>query len=266
MNIGIIGCGNMGQILLESLLSDKIKDIDKIFISDKDQAKLEIIKKKYNINTSTNKDLVKVSDVVIIAVKPQDIQLLLNEISDKINNSKLIISIVAGVKIAYIESFFDRYIPVIRIMPNIACLVKEGISAVSMGSYTEDKDLKLTELIFSRLGEVISIDESLMDVVTVISGSGPGYLSFIIDNIISETILHGIEEDLAKKLILKTCIGTVKILEKTDFTPKELMNKVASKGGTTEAALNIFKEKKMDDILRNAIKSAISRSKDLSEK
>jgi len=266
MRIGIIGCGNMGEIFLKSIISAKISRINSIIVSDKDNKKLEYIRKKYNIKTVDNLELVKLVDIIIIAVKPQDIALLLKQISGGITSSNLVISIAAGIKLSFIQKFLKDKVPVIRIMPNVACLVKEGISAISKGEFVNSEHIKLAKKILSQSGAVIEVEEKFMDIITAISGSGPGYISYIVDSLIRESVEQGLDKTTATRLVLKTLIGTGQLLKKTGMKPDELIKKVTSKGGTTEAALSVFDKKKVAFIIKEAVKAATSRSKQLSKR
>ncbi len=263
MKVGIIGCGNMGKILIESLISIRAPEIGKIIVSDKNSKRIRDINQKYKIEITDNLKLVKLADVIIIAVKSQALTLLLRDISDSINSSSLVISIAAGIKISFMQRFFKTNVPIIRVMPNAACLVNEGISVLARGKFVSNEDVERTVKIFGQFGETVEINEKFMDVVTAISGSGPGYIAYIINSLIQESVSQGLSKRVATKLVIKTLIGTGRLLEKTGMEPAELIKKVASKGGTTEAALNVFRKKKLGKIVREAIKSATLRSKEL---
>lgn len=264
MRIGIIGCGNMGEILLQSIISAKLMESDSVIVSDKNNKRINYIKQKYDVNPQNNLRLVRLADVIIIAVKPQDITEVLREVSNNIDASKLVISVAAGIELSFIQKFFESKIPVIRVMPNTACLVREGILAVCKGEFVNPEHIKLAKKILSQSGAVIEVEEKFMDIITAISGSGPGYISYIIDSLIKETVEHGLSKAIATKLVVRTLIGTGKLLQETKMEPNFLIEKVASKGGTTQAALSVFKEKGLQHIVKEAVKAAVIRSKELS--
>ncbi len=266
MKLGIIGCGNMGEILLSSLIEGSMFKFEDIFVSEKDISRQNYIKDKYSaVKILDNIELVKKTDIFILAVKPQNLAEVLKEISSYVNVDKLIVSIAAGVKLSFIQKFFEINARIIRVMPNAACFVKKGISALAKGKYATENDINLVKAILLNTGEVLEINEALMDVVTAVSGSGPGYISYIIDNLIEEAIAQGLNESEARKLVFSTLSGTVQLLSQTGMNPKDLINKVASKGGTTEAALNVFNRAKLNKIIRKAVKKATLRSKKLSK-
>lgn len=265
MKLGIIGCGNMGEIFLDSLVKGSVSEIKEIVVSEKDNDRGNYIKSEYKVDVLNNVELVEFSDVVILAVKPQELDEVLSEIVSVVDSSKLIISIAAGVRISFIQSFFNEDVKVIRVMPNTACVIKKGISALSKGKFVELEDMKLIKNILSETGEVIEVEEEFMDIITAVSGSGPGYLSYIVKALIDEAVGHGLDKEIATKIVLKTLSGTAELLKSTGMKPSTLIDKVASKGGTTEAALNVFDEAKLSFIIKEAVKKAALRSKELSK-
>jgi len=198
-------------------------------------------------------------------VKPKDFdKVLKDEICCSVSKDKLLISIAAGITTKYIESVVGKDIHVIRVMPNMAALVGEAISSISAGSSVSGEDMKLAKDIFSTIGDVVEVDENLVDSVTAISGSGPAYFFYLIEALIEASKELGLDEEIAKSLVLKTAIGTSKLLEVLKEEPSRLRAKVTSKGGTTEAALKVFETKNFKDIVRDAVKQAYKRSKELS--
>lgn len=265
--IGIIGCGNMGSAILSQSLKDKKRNF---IIAEKDKVRGAFVSKTYGISTSKDiTDLVHRSDIVIIAVKPQDIDIVLNEISRAVKTGKrrktLVISIAAGIKTEYIETKILDRVRVIRAMPNMPSAIGEGITALVKGRFATDKDLKTAEGIFKALGETIEVSkEELIDAVTAISGSGPAYMFFIFSSILAVAKTLRLDSKSANKLIYHTVIGSMDMLKKNRFDARTLISKVASKGGTTEAALKVFDEKGLGEILIDAINKAYKRSKELS--
>jgi pyrroline-5-carboxylate reductase len=269
--IGIIGYGNMG-----SAIAGRIKARYRVWVFDKDKEKtrgLEGINLPQDIT-----GLVKQSDVVIIAVKPQDFDIVLDETKDYIKG-KLIISIAAGIKTGYIEERLGR-VRVIRAMPNLPAMIGEGANCICRGGLATTRDLAIALELFELLGTTFTFDEDKMDAVTAVSGSGPGYLyDFLhrenIDyrNIPQEKIrdfsvdfkqaaeLVGLDKKDAGRLVDVTIRGSLAMLSATDEIPVVLRDKVASKGGTTEAGLNVLHG---GGSLIEAVKKAAERAKELS--
>ena len=265
--VGIIGCGKMGEALLLRL-SKMVEKSTKLMVSEADAARRDYIQTKYRMIVEIdNNAVVKYSDVIILAVKPKDFDSVLKgEVCCGLSNKKLLISIAAGITTKYIELAAGSDIPVIRAMPNMAAAVGEAMTALSRGSSVSDSQMETATEIFSLIGDVVEVDEKFMDAVTAISGSGPAYFFYLIEALTEAAESLGLDRKTASRLILKTALGSAKLLEESKEDPADLRKKVASKGGTTEAAINIFEKKKFKGIVKDAVKAASKRSKELSRR
>lgn len=256
--IGIIGCGNMGSAI--------IRQSKGLIVFDRDVKKMRDIAKRYHVRSAfDNQDLVKKSTVIIIAVKPQNIDEVLENIKSVITN-QLVISIVAGISTNYIENKIGGRVRVVRIMPNIAVQVKSGISAICKGKFARKNELLIAEKIFQKLGKVARVKEEHLDVFTAMAGSGPAYFFYFIEALSRAGKKLGFSEKEIVYFVKEVAKGSIKLLEETGLSAKELREKVTSKGGTTEAALNVFKHEKLNEIVRNAILKATHRAKELSRR
>ena len=277
--IGIIGFGNMGSCLAERI---KSKDL-KVWAFDKDKAK---ITKPAGVGVARdNIDLVKHVEVVILAVKPQDFDKVLDEIKKKIK-VKLVISIAAGIPTTYVEKKLEdtEGIRVIRAMPNMPARIGEGITCLSKGEFASDQDLDFARRIFNKLGETLILGEERMDAATAISGSGPGYCYDLMESqgvdasneyelerfrdgfillLAGAAVNIGFSPTYAMILAKSTAIGSIDLLKQSKLSPAELKRQIASKGGTTEAALEVLHR---GESLDNAVKAALARAKELSMK
>ena len=264
--IGIIGCGNMGEALLVGLLNKNIFDSKNIIISEKQQEKLDSLKKKYPqiILTQDNKFLTKNSSIIILAVKPQDMESLLKEISLLLTASHLLISIAAGIKTSSIAKTIGKKIPTIRVMPNLPALIGESICAYCVSDTASEENEKIIEGILGSLGKVTKLGEDKMDAVTALSGSGPAYVFYMLEAMIEAGTKLGITEKQAKDLSVQTIIGAAKMIKKGE-DPAILRKKVTSPQGTTEAALKVLIDNKWKEILIEAIEKAQARSRELSK-
>jgi len=269
--IGIIGFGNMG-----SAIAEQLKAGYQITVFDKDKDKTQNLK-GINVVLGTAA-LIKQVDVVVLAVKPQDFDVVLDE-AKTIIDGKLIISIAAGISTAYIEKVLGK-VKVIRVMPNLPVKVKEGMSCLCKGKFADDEDLKFTEDLFKRVGKTLIIDnEDMMNSVTAISGSGPGFFCDLVEGKSLDEIKDFSEQyfipsliDTATNLaftpiqaeILATTTGggIVQYLIRENLTPDEVKKQVVSPGGTTEAGLKVL----LHDIknLEKAVKAALKRARELS--
>ena len=265
--IGIIGCGNMGEAIL-SRLANVIEKSTSIMVSEYDTARRGYIQDKYKIIVELdNNEVMKFADIVILAVKPKDFDGVLKEsVCCGMSEKKLLISIAAGITTKYIESAVGGDIPVIRAMPNMCALVGEAITSLSRGKSASDADMKAAGDIFSLIGDVVEVDEKLVDAVTAVSGSGPAYFFYMIESLTASAVAAGLDKKTAARLVLKTALGSAKLLEALKEDPAVMRKKVASKGGTTEAALAVFDKKKFRDIIGAAVKAAQKRSKELSKR
>lgn len=265
--IGIIGCGNMGEAIL-SRLSKVVEKSTQLMVSEFDAKRRDNIRSKYKIIVETDNNLVvKFADVIILAVKPKDFeQVLKGEICCGISGSKLLISIAAGITTSRIEKIVGKDVPVVRAMPNMAAVIGESITTISAGSAATAGDIQVAKEIFSTIGDVVEIDEKYVNAVTAISGSGPAYFFYLSEILIEAGIAVGLEESIAKKLVLKTILGSAKLMESLGEAPGILRAKVTSKGGTTEAAFKILESKKFKAIVRSAVKAAHKKAAALSSK
>lgn len=263
--VGIIGCGNMGEAIL-SRLSRVMEKSTSIMASELDSARRDYIQQKHKIIVEIdNNAVVKFADVIILAVKPKDFDnVLKKEVCCGISREKLLISIAAGISTKYIESVVGNDIPVVRAMPNMAAVIGEAVSSISAGSAATAEHMKIAGEIFRAIGDVVEVDEKFVDAVTALSGSGPAYFFYLIEALEEAGQKLGLDQDTAKRLVLKTAIGSARLLEALREEPASLRKKVTSKGGTTEAALKVFEKKIIKSIIHDAVEAAHKRSREIS--
>ena len=253
--IGIIGAGNMGVAIASGIRG-------RVLVSDADSVKLRAARNKNVSIARNNINLARQSNIIILAVKPRDIGSVLKEIKPHVRE-KLIISIAAGVATRAIEKALGPRPRVIRVMPNMPVMVAKGISAISCGRFVGFNDLRQAVRIFSGLGEVIKVREKMMDAVTAVSGGGPAYYFLFTHLLARAAQANGLRKDLAAKLAKAAFIGAAELCGRKNLPMEDFVRKVASKGGTTEAALKVFKQEKLGSIIKKAVKHAALRSKQL---
>jgi pyrroline-5-carboxylate reductase len=265
--IGIIGCGNMGMALIGGIQGDSaLQKKYRLMASDVDPFKRKKVASKYPISvTDDNHSLAEKSDILLLAVKPQEICQVLTEMADKIGKSKLIISIAAGITTEVIEKNLNSKIRVVRVMPNTPALVGEGISAIAGGRFAKRGDIHRTLEIFKAVGEVVQLKEKDLDAVTALSGCGPAYFAYWIGALVEQGIAEGLDPKVALKLAEQTAKGTAVLLRKTQLSLEELIARVASKGGTTEAALKVFDQENLKEKIKRAVHAAAERSRELKD-
>jgi pyrroline-5-carboxylate reductase len=264
--VGILGTGNMGEALIHGLLYGHLCRPEQIFCSDVRAERLKAIREKYGVkSTSHNVEVVKQSDIVILAVKPQIMKHVVEEIAKYLDLSKLIISIAAGVPLDAIEACARKDLKLIRVMSNICVSVREGVSAIAGGKHALKEDLLMAKTIFDSVGKSLFIEEDLLDAVTGLSGSGPAYIFLIIDALADAGVKVGLSRDDALILAPQTVLGAAKMLIETGEHPGKLKDMVTSPGGTAIAGLHTLEEGGLRTTLINAVEIATQRSKALGE-
>ncbi len=262
--IGFVGGGNMGEAIIKGLIQAKMVSPQQIFVCDIRRERTAYLHEHYHVNISENLlDLTADSEVIILAVKPQDIASVLEEMKDKLGPNHLLISIAAGISTTYIESFLPEGVALIRVMPNTPALVLEGMSALTPGRYATQRHLELAESLFKAIGKTVIVPEKLMDAVTGLSGSGPAYVAVMIEALADGGVKMGLPRPIASKLAMQTVLGTAKLLLETGMHPAQLKDMVSSPGGTTIAGLHIIEIGGVRGILMEAIERATQRSQEL---
>jgi pyrroline-5-carboxylate reductase len=263
--IAFLGAGNMGEALIRGLLAAKTVAPSQIIGTDVRPERLDELAKTFGIRTAgDNVKAVTDADIVLLAVKPQQMSAVLAPLKSVTSNLKLFISIAAGVPTARIESELGGKTHVVRVMPNTPALVGAGAAALAKGAHATDDDLATTESILGAVGITVRVEERYLDVVTALSGSGPAYVFFVTEAMIKAGVAAGLDEALAKKLAIQTVYGAAKLLVESGEEPESLRRKVTSPGGTTEAALKVMGVRKLTEIFAEAIQAAERRSRELS--
>ncbi|MBZ4644311.1 MAG: pyrroline-5-carboxylate reductase [Deferribacteres bacterium] len=266
--IGFIGAGNMASALIKGILKARLVESDYVSASDIDIEKLDSLKNEYGINIifKENEKLVSESDIIILAVKPQIFEKILKEIAPKLNKSKLIITIAAGISTEFIEHVVGKELKIVRAMPNTPALILEGATAIAPGLHAEEEDLRIAHKIFDAVGKVAIVDESQMDAVTGLSGSGPAYVFMIIEALSDAGVKMGLSRNVAMKLAAQTVMGAAKLQIETDMHPGRLKDMVTSPGGTAIAGIHTLEQGGLRTTLINAVESATKRSIELGSK
>jgi pyrroline-5-carboxylate reductase len=265
--IAIIGAGNMGDALVSGLINSGSSKPKNIICSDVRKDKLDTVKSRYKVRTtSRNLKAVGEADIIIYAVKPQLMASVLTETKSKLDMSKLVISIAAGVPLVAMESCIDKDMRLIRVMPNIAAAVKEAATAIAAGAHATKEDVKLAMEIFNSIGKCIFLKENyLMDAITGLSGSGPAYIFLIVDALADAGVKVGLSRQESLFLAAQTVLGAAKLLMETQEHPAQLKDKVTSPGGTAIAGLATLESGGLRTTLINAVEAATRRSKELGD-
>jgi pyrroline-5-carboxylate reductase len=263
--VGIIGAGNMGEVLIRGLIqSGKVKETD-ILASDVSPDRTAYIAKTYGIRIApSNAELVEKASIVIIAVKPQNIDDLLEELATSSHEGHLFISIAAGVTTEKLAGKMHHRSGIIRVMPNAPASVLAGIAALCPGRNVSPADLQRAVSIFECVGKAVIIkNEALMDVVTGLSGSGPAFVFLVIESLSDAGVQLGISRKESSLLAAQTVYGAAKMLLETGRHPSELKDIVATPGGTTFAGLKMLEKGNFRSTIMEAVEAATIRSREL---
>ncbi|MEM7063585.1 MAG: pyrroline-5-carboxylate reductase [Cyanobacteria bacterium P01_B01_bin.77] len=262
--LGIIGGGVMGEALLSCLISKGMYAPDSILVSDLSHERRQLLTEQYDIQTThSNREVIDYGDTIVLAVKPQVFDIVTRDfLGVSVNDPPLVISILAGVAIERLEKAFPGW-PVIRAMPNTPATVGCGMTAIAVGNRAMSEHMELASQLFSAVGDVVQVAESLLDGVTGLSGSGPAYVAIVIESLADGGVAAGLSRATANKLALQTVLGTAQLLQTTGMHPAVLKDRVTSPGGTTISGIACLEELGLRSALIEAVRAASSRSREL---
>jgi pyrroline-5-carboxylate reductase len=261
--LAVIGGGRMGEAIISGLLTGEAISPDAIVVAEPDADRREQLETDYGIRcVADGRDAVDGAHIVLLAVKPQVIDEVARSLAERIG-SAIVISIAAGISCARLESLLPSGTVVVRVMPNTPAMVGEGMSVVSGGTEADSAQVGLVRDLFGFLGESIVIDERHQDAATAISGSGPAYVALFIDSLARAGVRQGLSREVAQALAIQTVRGTAGLLERTGMHPEELVDSVASPGGTTIAAIEALESGGLRPAVAQAVAAAVKRAKEL---
>jgi pyrroline-5-carboxylate reductase len=262
--IGFLGAGNMSGALIKGLLHGQVLPPERIIASDVKPDRLDQLHKQHGIRTTNdNHALLRESDVVVLAVKPQVIDKVLTEIGGDVRRDQLVVSVAAGVPIEALEGRLPAGSRVVRAMPNTPATVQAGATAIAGGAHAHEDDLRVARELFEAVGRVVVLDENLLDAVTGLSGSGPAYLMVIIEALADGGVKVGLHRDTALTLAAQTVFGAAKLLLETGEHPGRLKDMVTSPGGTAIAGLHTLESGALRKTLIDAVEAATKRAAEL---
>jgi pyrroline-5-carboxylate reductase len=267
LTVGFIGGGNMGEALIKGLLGASLVPASAIHATDVRLERLKELDRQYGIQvSSSNADLVRHSDIVILAVKPQIMDSVLKEIAPAVTRKKLLISVAAGVSTAKIRTVLHKDARLIRVMPNTPALVLEGVTAIARSEGLDGGDLEMAQELFGAVGRVVVLDEDALDAVTGLSGSGPAYVAIVIESLADGGVRMGLDRVTAMTLATQTVLGSARLIIETGTHPAQLKDMVSSPGGTTIAGITALEEGGVRRTFISAVERATLRSRELGGK
>ncbi|GAB6151863.1 pyrroline-5-carboxylate reductase [Desulfosporosinus burensis] len=260
-SIGFIGGGNIAEAMISGLKKTN-KEIEIRVTNLSNQGRLQGLVDRYGVVAASLKELVETSQVMIIAVKPKDVQAVVKDLANYSLQSKLIISVAAGVPL----KVFYKYLPgvaMIRAMPNTSTTVLHSMTGLVRGDNVTEEQAGVGEKIFSATGRIMWVPEENINALTAISGSGPAYFYLFAESLIKSGVELGLSEEDAEVLVLETLIGAGKMIAESDKSPGKLREEVTSPNGTTYAAINVFTDDGLAQTVLKAVKACARRAEDL---
>ncbi len=259
--IGLVGAGNMGTSILQGVLKGRIAASGRIWVYDKIAARAKLFARKTGAHQASSVgELFRHSDVILLAMKPQDFQEFAAESRGFLRKDHCLITILAGLSTAGILRAFGKKVPVVRAMPNLGAVVGESMTAICG---RDRRSLSYAEKLFSGCGKVARLSEDQLDLATAVSGNGPAYFFHLMELLEDFAAKQGLPRKVATELAVQTAIGAALLARGADVSPAVLRQRVTSKKGATEAALKVLKKKKFGRIFRQALTAAVARCRAL---
>jgi pyrroline-5-carboxylate reductase len=262
MTVAILGAGVIGETVLSGLVRAGRPPAELLLTARRAERAAEL-RERYGVDVVGNVEAASKADTLMIAVKPQDVPDLLDEIAPVVRPGQLVMSLAAGITTESIESRLPEGVAVVRVMPNTPALVDEGMAAISRGTHCDEEHLLEAEELMGATGRVVRVPEKQQDAVTAISGTGPAYLFFVVEAMIEAGVHLGLPRSTATELVIQTMVGSAKLLRETGEHPTVLRERVTSPGGTTAAAVRQLEEHKVRAAFMVALESARDRSRAL---
>ncbi|HEX9711496.1 MAG TPA: pyrroline-5-carboxylate reductase [Actinomycetota bacterium] len=264
--LAIIGGGKMGEALVAGLVHAGWAEPGEIIVAEIHAARRDALAETYGIAvTGDTIEAVKDAPTVLLAVKPQDLDGVLDEMAGVVTDSQLIMSIAAGIPTALLERRLGSTVPVVRAMPNTPALLREGATAIAAGSHATDEHMAHADEILSAVSRIVHLPERYLDAVTGVSGTGPAYVFFLAEALIEAAVGVGLPRDVATELTVQTLLGSARMLRETGRHPVELREEVTSPGGTTVAAMSVLEHRGVRSAFLDAVRAATDRSRQLAE-
>jgi pyrroline-5-carboxylate reductase len=264
-SIGFVGAGNMAEAMIRGLLRGKVFAPGQVTASAPREERQRELAEKYAIHVTKENREAAAQSIVVLSVKPQILGKVLDEISDSVRAEALVISIAAGVPVAAIQAKLRTGTRVVRAMPNTPALVDAGATAIARGEHAQESDLEDAKRIFDAVGLTVVLDETLLDAVTGLSGSGPAYVFLILEALSDAGVKVGLSRRTSQLLAAQTLLGSAKMLLETNEHPGKLKDMVTSPGGTAITGLHTLEHGGVRTTLMNAVEAATRRSRELGE-
>ena len=264
MKIAFIGGGNMGESMLSAVLEKGLVKPEAIVVSDVAKARLKYLKQKYSVAvTGSNRQVAEVGDVVVLAIKPQNLAKVMSELNGRLRPPQLVLSIVAGARINTLSRGL-KHGCIVRAMPNTPAQIGEGISVWTATAEVTEQQKESARAILRAMGKEIYVDEEdYIDMATAVSGSGPAYFFLVIESLVDAAVGIGLPREMAQELVVQTMLGSGHFIQKSGKEPAELRRMVTSPGGTTAEALLYLEKGRFSQLIIEAVRAAYNKAKKL---
>lgn len=264
--IGFIGAGQMAEAIARGMIETDLVTAERLIVSDVAESRRELFQSIGARATADNLSVVRECNVLVIAVKPQDLDALLLEIGPALTGEHLLLTICAGRPTTLFEAASSEPVRVVRAMPNLPMRVRRGVTALCAGRNATPDDMDTAAGVFGAAGSTVRVAESLMDAVTALSGSGPAYFAFLVEVLVEAGRREGLAKEVARELAVQTARGAAELLAVEGVSPEELRRRVTSKGGTTAAAFQCIDDLGIREGLLEAVAAAARRARELGRK
>jgi pyrroline-5-carboxylate reductase len=266
MEIAFIGGGNMGEAMLAAVLEDGLVQPDAIWVSDISQEKRKALAQKYGVAAvASNLEAVAGKDIIVLAIKPQNLAEVMDELGGKLEAGQVVLSIIAGTRIDTLSKGL-KHKAIARAMPNTPAQIREGVSLWTATPDVTGEQKGLVGAILGAMGWEIYVDrEEYLDMATAVSGSGPAYFFLMVESLVEAAVDIGLPRDIAGKLAVQTMLGSGRLIERSGEEPAELRRRVTSPGGTTARALEQLEKGQFTELVRRAVRAAYDRARELGQ-
>ena len=267
MKIVIIGGGNMGKSFAQSFLNADLVAYQDLYVIEKNEQQIALLKQDgiQNIETDIH-SFIESMDIIVLAIKPQDASVIFDAIRSFIQQKQIIISIMAGISIQTIQDGLNTQ-KVVRCMPNLPCQIGLGVTGFMSDKSIDTSDMDYIIQLLNSTGVTIALqEEDQLNAITAISGSGPAYVFYFMQSMVEQAKTYGFSEKDAEKIVAQTFLGAVELFQKNDLSNQEWIQRVASKGGTTEAAISSFNQNNITKSIQEGLDAALNRSRELNNK
>lgn len=269
-SIAILGAGSMGRAILSGLVKPGVQVMGGIRVTNRTAARAAELASQPGVtayatddHAAANRTAVAGAGIVLVAVKPAMVPELLTEIADALEPGAIVVSVAAGVTVARIESLLPASVSVVRSMPNTPAVVGRAVTGISAGTRSSDAELAVVRELFETVGEVVEVPEGQLDALSTISGSGPAYVFYLIEQLTATAVAKGFSPEQAAQLVNGTFLGAAELLVQSEEQPAELRRRVTSPKGTTERAVQVLETGGLQDLFDRATDAALARAREL---